>query len=89
MRWTLALLLVLTILSAERRAAAEGEIAVDLELVLAVDVSGSIDPAEALLQREGYMQALVSPEVVRAVMAGPLGRIAVTYFEWAWSAPRG
>ena len=57
--------------------------AVDLELILAVDVSGSIDPAEAKLQRQGYEQALVSPEVIQAIKAGPSGRIAVTYVEWA------
>ncbi len=56
---------------------------VDLELILAVDVSGSIDPDEAQLQRQGYAQALVSPEVIRAIKAGAAGRIAVTYAEWA------
>lgn len=57
--------------------------AVDLELVLAVDVSGSIDTSEAMLQREGYLTALSSDEVIRAVTAGPLGRIALAYVEWA------
>lgn len=83
MRWFLALLVMLVGAAAARGAAAEGELAVDLELVLAVDVSGSIDPAEALLQREGYIKALTSPEVVRAVTGGPNGRIAVSYLEWA------
>jgi len=56
---------------------------VDLELVLAVDVSGSVDFQEASLQREGYVKAIGSPEFAKAVAAGVLGRIAVTYIEWA------
>ncbi len=56
---------------------------VDLELVLAVDVSDSIDPAEARLQRDGYIAALTDPAVLDAVRHGPLGRIAVTYAEYA------
>ncbi len=56
---------------------------VDLELVLAVDISGSIDHAEALLQRQGYLKALVDPRVVRAIAGGARRRIAITYMEWA------
>lgn len=56
---------------------------VDLELALAVDVSGSVDPEEALLQREGYIAAFRDPEVVRAIEGGMLGKIAVAYYEWA------
>ena len=56
---------------------------VDLELVLAVDVSGSVDEREARLQREGYQKALVNDDVIKAIEAGMLGRIAVTYVEWA------
>ncbi len=66
--------------TAGRPAAAE---AVDLELVLAVDVSGSVDPTEARLQREGYLRALNDPGVIKAIRAAPLGRIAATYVEWA------
>lgn len=62
--------------------AAAGE-PVDLELALAVDVSSSIDREEALLQREGYVAALRHPEVIQAIENGLLGRIAVTYYEWA------
>ena len=51
--------------------------------MLAVDVSGSVDPEEARLQRDGYVQAFLDPRVVEAVDAGFLGRIAVLYFEWA------
>jgi len=56
---------------------------VDLQLVFAVDVSRSIDADEAKLQRDGYIAALTHPRVVKAVASGPLGRIAVAYFEWA------
>ncbi|GAA4254763.1 DUF1194 domain-containing protein [Azospirillum formosense] len=56
---------------------------VDLELVLAVDVSGSVDAEEGRLQREGYVAALTDPKVQAAIRGGPFGRIAVTYVEWA------
>lgn len=56
---------------------------VDLELVLAVDVSGSVDADEARLQRQGYADALRDPEIHKAIRAGILGRVAITYFEWS------
>jgi hypothetical protein len=56
---------------------------VDLELVLAIDVSGSVDFEEATLQRDGYVQAINSPAFAQAVAGGVLGRIAMTYVEWA------
>jgi hypothetical protein len=56
---------------------------VDVELILAVDVSYSMDPDEQALQREGYVFALTSPEFLTALKAGIHGRIALTYFEWA------
>ncbi|WP_207462438.1 DUF1194 domain-containing protein [Azospirillum sp. SYSU D00513] len=62
---------------------ASAEIPVDLELVLAVDISGSVDPEEARLQREGYVGALLDAKVIGAIGSGPLGRIAATYVEWA------
>ncbi|MEJ1157883.1 DUF1194 domain-containing protein [Prosthecomicrobium sp. N25] len=55
---------------------------VDLELVLAADGSGSIDADELALQRKGYADALVSPEVQRAIRSGLTGKIALTYIEW-------
>ena len=58
---------------------------VDVELVLAVDVSYSMDMDELALQREGYAQAIVSKEFLQALKNGPNGKIAVTYFEWAAS----
>lgn len=56
---------------------------VDLQLVLAVDVSRSIDAEEARLQREGYREAMSDPRVVAAITGGVLGAIAVSYIEWA------
>ncbi len=56
---------------------------VDLQLVFAVDVSRSIDAEEAKLQRDGYIAALTHPRVIKAITSGPLGRIAIAYFEWA------
>jgi len=56
---------------------------VDLELVLAVDVSGSIDEDEARLQREGFATAITNPHILRAIRSGPLGRVAVMYVEWS------
>lgn len=56
---------------------------VDLELVLAVDVSGSIDDEEARLQREGFATAITNPHILRAIKSGPLGRVAVMYVEWS------
>ncbi len=73
-------------LSQAPEAKARPSIAVDLELVLAVDVSLSVDSEEAQLQRQGYVQAFRDPLVVDAIGGGILGRIAVTYFEWANSA---
>lgn len=56
---------------------------VDVALVLAVDISYSMDLEEQRLQRLGYIEALNSPEVQRAIRMGMVGRIAITYFEWA------
>ncbi len=59
------------------------QVPVDLELILAIDVSRSIDEDEAALQRKGYLDALVNPRVIRAIQSGPHGRIALAYVEWA------
>jgi hypothetical protein len=58
-------------------------IPVDTELVLAVDVSYSMDPEEQALQREGYIAGLTSVEFMQALRSGMHGKVAVTYFEWA------
>jgi hypothetical protein len=60
-----------------------GAIPVDVELVIAVDVSYSMDPDEQALQREGYVLALTSKEFLQALRQGPHGKVAVTYVEWA------
>lgn len=64
-------------------AGAQDKKEVDLALALAIDISGSIDPEEARLQREGYVMAFRDPVVVGAILGGPNGRIAVAYFEWS------
>ena len=58
---------------------------VDVALVLAVDVSGSIDYEEAELQRKGIVDAFMSREVIQAIQSGSLGRIGVSvvYFSSA------
>ena len=63
--------------------AGAADVPVDLELVLAVDVSWSVDPTEARLQRDGYIAALRHPRVAAAIAAGPYQRIALAYIEWA------
>lgn len=63
--------------------ASRGAEPVDLELVIATDVSFSIDAEEARLQREGVANAFLSREVARAVRSGTLGKIAVAYIDFA------
>ena len=60
--------------------------AVDVLLILAVDVSYSMDMDELAIQREGYAQAIVSKDFLQALKTGPTGKVAVTYFEWAASS---
>ena len=73
----LALLLALSI------GPARAETEVDLALVIAVDISYSMDPEEQALQREGFAEAFRSPLVHDAIRRGVLGKVAVTYVEWA------
>ncbi len=56
---------------------------VDAAIVLAVDVSGSMDIEELAVQRAGYLGALRHPDLLRIVAAGRRGRIALSHFEWA------
>lgn len=58
-------------------------VTVDVQLVLAVDISYSMDPDELALQRQGYIEALTSPEFLQAIRQGINGRVALLYFEWA------
>src|SRR5215471_2520985 len=59
---------------------------VDLELVLAADISDSINDDEFALQRQGYATALSDPKVVDAILSGPHKSIALTYLEWSDAA---
>jgi hypothetical protein len=69
--------------AATATAAATPQSVVDLQLVLAVDVSRSMDYNEQRVQRDGYVTAFKSQEVQKAISSGPYGRIAVTYVEWS------
>ncbi len=85
--WRRLLLLLLPaplcLLLAPDKLHAQGALPVDLELVLAVDASGSVDDRELGLQLGGIAAAFRSPEVVAAVAEGPYGRIAVALVLWA------
>ena len=78
----IAMLLNLTAIGETKIAADDPGVAVDLELVLAVDISGSMDLEEAQIQRAGYVEALMHPEFLAAIREGYHGRIAISYFEW-------
>jgi hypothetical protein len=80
---TSILVTVMTVAFAGLASAQTPEVPVDLELVLASDVSASIDAEEAALQRAGYLAALTNREVIDTIRKGALGRIAVIYIEWA------
>jgi hypothetical protein len=62
---------------------ARADTPVDLQLVMAVDVSRSIDEVEAELQRRGYIEAMTDERVIDAILSGENKRIAVCYVEWA------
>ena len=72
--------------SFQRADAKDNTATVDIELILAVDVSYSMDLDELAVQREGYAQAIVSKEFLQALRNGPNSKIAVTYFEWSASS---
>lgn len=81
--WPAAILLAVTAAAAPARAQ---DAAVDVELLLAVDVSGSMDAQEHAVQRNGYLSALTHPEFIAAISAGYNRRIALAYMEWAGTA---
>jgi hypothetical protein len=62
---------------------------VDAKIVLAVDASRSVDRTELAVERDGYVRALRQPELIRAITAGSLGRVAFAYFEWSGQARDG
>jgi len=78
-RAILALSALLAVTSAPGRAAEQ----VDLLLVLASDVSRSVDTRKFELQRQGYAAALSNPRVIEAIKSGPHGRIAICFIEWS------
>ena len=75
--------LSLTLLAAAPVIARGGSQKVDAELVLAVDISYSMDRVEQELQRDGYVQAITSPEFLNALKSNLHGRIAFAYLQWA------
>lgn len=81
-RALVAVALGLVLAAADAGAVAAAE-AVDLALVLAADVSRSVDEDEFNLQRQGYANAFTRPEVLKAIQAGPHRGIAVTFVEWS------
>src|SRR5262252_1343463 len=81
MRVVRLILLCALLLAAGGRAS--GQTAVDLQLVLAVDASGSVDQRRFELQKQGYAAAFRNPRVLRAIRsAGAAGTIAVTMVQW-------
>ena len=76
--WLLAVSLGISV-SLSARAAEK----VDLLLVLAADVSRSVDAQKFQLQREGYAAAMANPRVIEAIRSGGNGRIAVSFVEWS------
>jgi hypothetical protein len=80
-RHTLSAGLAAATLWPSARATAAGQ--VDLQLVLAADVSRSVDDNEFALQRRGYASALNDPRVLRVMTGGRNRAVAVTYYEWS------
>ncbi|MBP2561573.1 hypothetical protein J2857_004363 [Neorhizobium galegae] len=80
---TLAMLMSLSATATAPMVAQQRGGEVDVELVLAVDTSRSMDYEEVRVQREGYVEALKHKEFIDAVKTGLTGRIAISYFEWA------
>src|SRR5687768_1769689 len=70
-------------LSGTQPAPAQSPQQVDLLLVLAADVSRSVDHQKFMLQREGYAAAVSDSRVLDAIKSGPNGKIAVTFVEWS------
>ncbi len=81
-----AALTALSILLAGARAPAAAQTAVDLQLVLAVDASGSVSEERFELQKQGYVAAFRSPALLRAVGSGAARGIAVTMVQWTGPA---
>src|SRR5215213_2196918 len=78
--WTV---LVAAALAPFQPALAQSPDPVDLLLVLASDVSRSVDHPKFMLQREGYAAAVSDPQVLDAIRNGPHGKIAISFVEWS------
>lgn len=78
-RWALALIVAAAVLAAPAAAKAQCRLA----LLLALDVSTSVDAAEDRLQRGGLARALTAPGVVQAILAAPEQPVALSVYEWA------
>ena len=78
-----AVVVALMALHAPRAWAAGAPVAVDAAIVLATDVSRSIDDDEFALERRGYADAIQSQQLIDAISTGPHGAIALSYVEWA------
>jgi len=83
MRSIRALLVLILAGAAALPAIARAAEKVDLLLVLAADVSRSVDSGKFQLQREGYAAAVSDPHVLDAIRSGRTGRIGLTYIEWS------
>lgn len=81
--WFSVVLMACALLVPVRDARAEGPYDVDLLLVLAADVSRSVDAQKFRLQRDGYASAITNRRVLQAIESGPQQKIAVVYVEWA------
>src|ERR1700737_892319 len=66
--------------------AKDDKASVDVELILAVDVSYSMDMDELAIQREGYAQPIVSKDFLQALRAVQGSKVAVTSIEWSMAA---
>ena len=77
------IVLAAAFLCGQAAAAEQQKTTVDLELILAVDVSRSMNTRRLKLQRRGYVAAFRDERVAQAIESGPQGRIAVTYVEWS------
>jgi Protein of unknown function (DUF1194) len=64
-------------------AAPAGQIQVDLKLVIATDVSRSINGEEARTQRNGLAEAFLNPDIIKAIQSGALGRVAIAMVDWS------
>ncbi len=82
-RGCLAVLVLAGACAATPSRARDQGIEVDAELVFGVDISYSMDRVEQELQRNGYVQALTSPEFLNALKSNALGKVAIAYMQWA------